>query len=177
MHADRKNPCMRSQPDSAGVRIRCARSDEGERLRTIAIASKGHWGYDADRVREWAAGGDFSPEGLRRKEVFVAEVGGRVVAWASLIPKGRLCWLDDLWVEPEWIGKAIGTELFQHAAERATQLGAVTMEWEAEPNALGFYERMGGRHVRDGARNDWGRILEVMAVDLASPSMPAVEFS
>ena len=23
------------------------------------------------------------------------------------------------------------------------------MEWEAEPNALGFYERMGGRYLRD----------------------------
>lgn len=161
---------MTSQPETASVLIRRARPEEGERLRAIAIASKGHWGYDIDRVREWAAHGDFSPEGLRSKDVFVAEVKDRAVGWTQLIPRGELCWLDDLWVEPEWIGRGIGSRLFRHAAERARQLGAVAMEWEAEPNALGFYERMGGRHVRDSEPNEWGRVLEVMAVDLAAPS-------
>jgi hypothetical protein len=50
------------------------------------------------------------------------------------------------------------------------------MEWEAEPNAVGFYERMGGRHVRDSEPNEWGRVLEVMAVDLAS-LLPSLESS
>ena len=40
------------------------------------------------------------------------------------------------------------------------------MEWEAEPKALGFYEKMGGRYVRD-ATSEWGRVLSVMGVDLA----------
>ena len=36
----------------------------------------------------------------------------------------------------------------------------VRMEWEAEPNALGFYERMGGRYLRDSdPRSKWGRTL------------------
>jgi GNAT superfamily N-acetyltransferase len=168
---------MTWQRDFTSVRIRRARPQEGEQLRAIAIASKGNWGYDVDRVRRWAAGGDFSPEGLRGKDVFVAEVSGRAIAWAALIPKGQLCWLDDLWVEPEWIGRGIGTRLFEHAAERARQLGAVAMEWEAEPNALGFYERMGGRHVRDSEPNEWGRVLKVMAVDLASSPSPPLERS
>jgi GNAT superfamily N-acetyltransferase len=167
---------MTPQRESAPVHIRGARFDEGERLRAIAIASKGHWGYDIDRVREWAGGGDFSPEGLRNKDVLVAEVNGRAVAWTGLVPKGELCWLDDLWVEPEWIGRGIGSQLFCHAAERARRLGAVAMEWEAEPNAVGFYERMGGRHVRDSEPNEWGRVLEVMAVDLAS-LLPSLESS
>lgn len=135
-------------------------------MREIAIAAKGHWGYDHERVREWAAGGDFSPTGLRTKDVHVAEAGGRAIAWASLIPKGEVVWLDDMWVEPEWIGKGIGSLLFRHCVERAAELGGTTMEWEAEPNAVGFYERLGGRHLRDSEPTEWGRVLPVMGVDL-----------
>jgi GNAT superfamily N-acetyltransferase len=72
--------------------------------------------------------------------------------------------LDDLWVEPGAMGGGIGTGLFRFAAERARELGARTMEWEAEPNAIGFYERMGGRYVRDSEPSEFGRILPVMAI-------------
>jgi hypothetical protein len=40
------------------------------------------------------------------------------------------------------------------------------MEWEAEPNALGFYARMGGRPLRT-ATSEWGRELSIMGVSLA----------
>lgn len=152
----------------APVRIRRADPHGGERLREIAIASKSYWGYDIDRVRDWAASGDFSAGALSSKEVYVAEVNGRVVGWAALIPKGAVCWLDDLWVEPSWIGTGIGSRLFRHAAEIGTKLGAGRMEWEAEPNAVGFYERMGGRYLRDSKPSEWGRVLKVMGVDLTS---------
>jgi GNAT superfamily N-acetyltransferase len=154
---------------STPVVIRRANQHEGEQLRQLAIASKGYWGYDEERVREWAASGDFSPAGIRGKEVFVAEVSRRVVGWTSLIPAGDVCWLDDLWIEPEWIGSGIGSRLFRHAAARATELGCGRMEWEAEPNALGFYEKMGGRYLRDSDPSDWGRVLQVMGVDLDPP--------
>jgi GNAT superfamily N-acetyltransferase len=155
---------------SPSVRIRRARPDEGELLREIAIAAKAYWGYELERVRDWAAGGDFTPAGLVRKHAHVAEVDGRVVGWAGLIPRGDVCWLDDLWVEPSSIGSGVGSRLFRYAERVARQLGAHRMEWEAEPNALGFYERMGGRYLRDSEPSEWGRILQVMAVDLTPVS-------
>jgi GNAT superfamily N-acetyltransferase len=150
------------------VRIRAARASDGERLREIAEAAKGYWGYDREVVREWAAGGDFSAAGLRAKEIFVAEASGRAVAWAALVPRGETVWLDDMWVEPEWIGKRVGSLLFRHAVERARELGATSMEWEAEPNAVGFYERVGGRRLRDSEPNEWGRVLPVMGIEVPS---------
>jgi GNAT superfamily N-acetyltransferase len=160
--------------DSAqAVHIRPADPNEGERLREIAIVAKGHWGYDPERVRSWADQGDFSPAGVRAKTIFVAEADGRAVGWASLIPKGDVAWLDDLWIEPEWMGGGIGSRLFRHAAEHGAALGADRMEWEAEPNALGFYERMGGRYLRDSEPTEWGRVIPVMGVDLSDEKAPA----
>ena len=72
------------------VRLRPADPQEGERLREIAIASKSYWGYAPDRVTEWAAMGDFSPAGLRRKEAHVADVDGRAVGWVAIIPRGAV---------------------------------------------------------------------------------------
>jgi len=146
--------------------IRRADPGEGEALRTIAIAAKAHWGYELECVRAWAEQGDFSPAGLTAKEVFVADLDGRLVGWASLIDQGDVCWLDDLWVEPEAMRQGVGTQLFHRALERARQLGAMRVEWEAEPNATGFYEKMGAYDLRASRLSEWGRILRVMGVDL-----------
>jgi GNAT superfamily N-acetyltransferase len=128
-----------------------------ERLREIAFAAKAHWGYDIARVREWSDTIDFDDG----RELLVEDD----VAWASLVPGGEVCVLEDLWVDPPAMGRGLGTRLFRRALERARELGATRLEWEAEPNAVGFYEKMGGRPIGE-RMSSWGRLLSVMGVDL-----------
>ncbi|MGI8479426.1 MAG: GNAT family N-acetyltransferase [Gaiellaceae bacterium] len=136
-------------------------------MRGIAIAAKSQWGYDLEQVQQWAAMGDFSADGLCEKEVYVADAEGRAVAWAALVPQGELILLVDLWVEPELIRKGIGSLLFRYTVERAIRLGGKQLEWEAEPHTVGFYEKLGGRYLRDSEPSEWGRVIPVMGVDLA----------
>lgn len=133
-----------------------------QRLREVAFAAKAHWGYDAARVREWADSIDVEDG----REVLVEEVDGVVRAWAAVIQRGDVCWLVDLWVEPAAMRGGLGKRLFARAADRARELGATRLEWEGEPNAIGFYERMGGRYLRPSEPSEWGRILDVMGFDL-----------
>src|SRR5690348_12022967 len=98
--------------EAAAVVIRPGTPDEGARLKDIAIASKGHWGYPPERVREWAERGDFGRETFEQLALFVADTGERAVAWASVESRGDVAWLADLWVEPEWMGRGLGTRLF-----------------------------------------------------------------
>jgi N-acetylglutamate synthase-like GNAT family acetyltransferase len=140
--------------------LRPAAPGDEPRLRAVAQASKAHWGYDRERVRRWADELDLS------REIWIAEQDGTLVAWAALLPPDDgVCELDDLWVEPQAIGSGIGTSLFRHAAARARELGASALRWEADPNAVGFYERMGAATV-DIATSSWGRTLPVMQVEL-----------
>jgi GNAT superfamily N-acetyltransferase len=148
------------------VVIRPARADDYGRLKQIAVAAKGFWGYDPDEVRKWADQGDFTPKRLRELIVFVADSGGGAIGWCSLIPKAEVCWLEDLWIDPVWIGKGVGSQLFRRAAQHARKLRAKRLEWEAEPNAIGFYEKMGGSYVRESEETEWGRRLSVMGVEL-----------
>jgi ribosomal protein S18 acetylase RimI-like enzyme len=113
-----------------------------------------------------------TPEYVERYEVFAATVNGEIVAFYALIPQGALAVLDHLWVKPDRIRSGIGRALWQHALERATARGATRVELEAEPNAVGFYEKMGA--FRIGERPvDFGRILPTMRIDLkATGSCP-----
>jgi N-acetylglutamate synthase-like GNAT family acetyltransferase len=138
---------------SALVTVRAARDADEERLRELTFESKAHWGYDRDFVRRWAEGLTFEGE----QERWVAEVDGGIVAWAGLVPPVEgVAVLDDLWVDPVWMGCGLGSRLFRVAADRARELGAERLEWGAERHARGFYERMGGRFLRAHV-TEWGR--------------------
>lgn len=143
-------------------RLRPAAPDDYERVRELTFESKAHWGYDRDFVRRWADGLGFEDE----EERWVVELDGAIVAWAGLVPLADgVAVLDDLWVDPAAIGRGLGSRLFRLAADRARELGAERLEWGAEPNAVGFYEKLGGRKLRDHV-TEWGRLAPWMGLDL-----------
>ena len=145
------------------MRIRSWTAADEPRMREIACASKGYWGYDEERLRAWADALEYPAH----REHWVAECDGAIAAYASLLPPDDgICELDDLWVEPAFIGRGIGTLLFARAAQRARELGADAVRLEAEPNAVGFNERLGAR-VAGSTTGSWGRELPVMRLELA----------
>ncbi len=64
-----------------------------------------------------------------------------MVGWVGAILQGGVLWLDDLWIDPEWMNRGIGTAVFQHAVALGREAGALRMECEAEPHATGFYAK------------------------------------
>ena len=143
-------------------RLRPAAPDDYARVRELTFESKAHWGYDREFVRRWAEGLSFEND----RERWVAELDGEIVAWAALVPPtDGVAVLDDLWVDPARLGQGLGSRLFRLAADRARELGAERLEWGAEPNAVGFYEKLGGRKLRDHV-TEWGRVAPWMGLDL-----------
>ena len=61
----------------------------------------------------------------------------------------------------------VGRALFDHALDRAAALGAETLGIEADPNAEGFYLRMGATRVGEIAYELDGRerVLPLLTVD------------
>ena len=146
--------------------VRPARPDEAEKLRALTVESKGWWGYAPDLLREWGEALDIAAALREDGEAIVAEAGGRIEGWAQVLsPRGGVCTLEHLWVAPGSMRAGIGTALFGHAAAAARAMGATAMAWEAEPNAAGFYAKMGGRTVMT-VTSEWGRAIDVMAVEL-----------
>jgi GNAT superfamily N-acetyltransferase len=150
----------------AAVTVRKASTGDEPRLRELAARSKSHWGYGSERVDAWAAGLDLATLGSAAAEIYVADDDGRAVGWLALVARGDVCEVDHLWIEPERIRQGVGTLLFRFAVERARELGASRLELESEPNAVGFYEKLGATRVGETV-GSWGRSLPVLAVELA----------
>ena len=54
---------------------------------------------------------------------------------------------EHMWVAPEHPGVGIGAALFEHAVETARAEGAPELRIASDPNAEGFYKRMGAHRV------------------------------
>ncbi len=145
--------------------IRPARPQEAAALAALAVRSKAHWGYPRGFVDRFAATMSLTPEVVATNDVQVGERDGGLRGFYTLLHRGSLVVLDDLWLEPDEIGRGSGRLLFEHAVTRARGAGATVLEWEAEPNALGFYTRMGARTVRHTS-SSLGRTLPVMQLRL-----------
>jgi ribosomal protein S18 acetylase RimI-like enzyme len=94
--------------------------------------------------------------------------GTEPVAFYTLQEKNGKAWLENLWVLPEYMGKGVGAALFRHAADLARQRGYKKLQLEADPNATGFYIKMGMQPIgerRYELEGQW-RILPIMELEL-----------
>lgn len=148
--------------------IRAGRPDEAGALSALAVRSKAHWPYPPAFIARFARRNGLTAEVVAANDVQVAERAGEVRGFYTLLHRGRTAVLDDLWLEPDEIGRGTGRLLFEHAADRAAAAGATVMEWEAEPYAAGFYARMGGETV-GWTDSPLGRRLPVMRRRLDGP--------
>ena len=139
-------------------------------MSALAARSKAYWGYDPaflERVRDAMT---LHPEDVDRHEVWVlASSSGAPIGYHRVIT-GDPAELEDLWVEPSSIGSGAGRRLFEHAVEVARGAGASALEIDADPHAVGFYERMGAVQIgHTPSTLIPGRILPRMRIALRSP--------
>ena len=148
--------------------IRRAFPDEADSLSKIALAAKAHWGYPERWLEIWKPQLTFSPEYFTQNESWVAEENGLPIAFYTLQKKAGNAWLENLWVSPERIGKGIGKMLFLHAVRLSGQRGYQILQLEADPNAVGFYEKMGMHRIGERRADVEGqpRVLPILEISL-----------
>jgi ribosomal protein S18 acetylase RimI-like enzyme len=110
----------------------------------------------------------FDSEYFIENESWAAVVDNRPVAFYTLQDKAGTAWIENLWVLPNYIGKGVGRRLFLHTLSRARELGYKTLQLEADPNAAGFYEKMGMTKIgeRHSEAEGQPRVLPWMEIDL-----------
>jgi len=120
-----------------------AKPEQAQALSRIAFAAKSHWGYPERWMEMWKPQLTFSSAYFAENESWVAEADNSPIAFYTLLEKEEGAWIENLWVLPEFIGKGIGKILFLHAMELSRRRGYRRLWLEADPNARGFYEKMG----------------------------------
>lgn len=142
--------------------------EDADALTRIAFAAKRYWGYPERWVLQWSEALTITPEFVRDNEVYAAVVGGEPFGFHALAGTGHELELEHLWVSPAWIGSGAGRLLFEHAMDGAASLGAKHVEIEADPNAEGFYLRMGARRTGENVYQIEGhrRVLPLLKMEL-----------
>ena len=127
--------------------IRPAAQTEASVLTKVALDAKRYWGYPEHWIKHWESDLTISSDFILDNHVYVAEEDGQIQGFYALIVSGDRAELDHMWVAPACIGTGVGKALFLDAMERAAALKVLAVEISADPNAAGFYRRMGATDV------------------------------
>ncbi len=157
-----------------GVTLRRARPDEASMLSDLALAAKGFWGYDQAFMESCRAELTFSPDEVGRRRIVVADLGGLVAGFYSVDGEPPVGELGNMWVRPNEIGTGLGRVLWQDAMTAAAAAGFEYLEIGSEPNAEGFYLKMGAERIgATPSESIPGRVLPLMRVKVPQcPSQP-----
>jgi GNAT superfamily N-acetyltransferase len=150
------------------MKILEARPGDAAALTRISFAAKRHWGYPERWIEGWQETLTITPDFVRRNEVYAAVIEGKIVGFYALVGEVRRMELEHLWVSPEHMGAGVGRALFDHAVRRAATLGTEVVGIESDPNAEGFYRRMGASRVGEISypMDNQERTLPLLRVDV-----------
>ena len=145
-------------------------SEDAAPLSALALRAKGHWGYPEQWLAAWKPELTLSPADIDGMHVHVARWGGRIAGFYALQGRGATLSLEHFWVDPVDMGRGIGRALLRHALKHAAYHGAKHVDIESDPNAEGFYLRLGARRVGWRSRPVAGtaRKLPLLLIDVVA---------
>ncbi len=149
------------------VTLRRAKPEEASILSDLALAAKGFWGYDKAFIESCRGELTFGPDDVARRHIVVADLGGQVAGFYSVDGEPPVGELGNMWVRPTEIGTGLGRVLWQDAMAAAAAAGFEYLKIGAEPNAEGFYRKMGAERVSETPSGSIpGRMLPLMQVKI-----------
>jgi N-acetylglutamate synthase-like GNAT family acetyltransferase len=129
----------------APARIRDARLEEREALRELHRSSSLVW--EADRANLEARPELFgvAEEAIAEGRIRVATGGdGELLGFSGIArEEPGVCEIEDLFVAPEAMGRRVGRALIEDLVAGAAAAGDREIAVTANPDAVGFYERLG----------------------------------
>lgn len=152
------------------LKVRLTKPEEAVALTDLAHESKRHWGYPDNWISHWKDALTITPEYIEANQVFVAEDGEHVIGFYALIVSDDRAELDHMWVSPDHLGTGVGKALFVHAMRQAKGQNLSEVEILSDPNAEGFYQKMGAYRTGESVSEVDGqpRVLPRLTIDPAS---------
>lgn len=147
--------------------IRAARSTDAAPLSQLALAAKAYWGYDKEFLDSCRDELTFTAEDVVERNFIVGQVNNEIVGFYAIGGVAPIGNLAHLWLNPSRIGSGLGRALWEHAMKSAAASGFTSLNIDADPNAEGFYIKMGAKligYTPSGSIE--GRMLPLLSIDV-----------
>jgi GNAT superfamily N-acetyltransferase len=125
--------------------LRRAVAGDAARLTALAHRAKAHWRYPSDWMAAWRDDLTLSPSYIEENQVWVAAIESVVAGMCALEDHADTWMLEHVWVDPKYQGRGIGQALVERALSIAFTRRPGPVFVAADPNAAGFYARLGGK--------------------------------
>lgn len=154
------------------IMIRRAEDKDSDTLTLISFAAKRYWNYPEKYFEVWKNELTITPDYINQNEVHVAKVDGKAVGFISIVEvendfkAGEVSiikgfWLDHIFVHPDFIGERVGSELIFFAKKLCRRKDISCLYILSDPNAQGFYDRIGAQFIEEVSSNIKGRTVSL----------------
>ncbi|HJO91872.1 MAG TPA: GNAT family N-acetyltransferase [Victivallales bacterium] len=136
--------------------------EEAGELTKVLIASKKHWGYPDEWFDLWKDDLPITPESILSRNFYVGRSENDIVFVYSIkhLSENRYE-LEDCWIAPQYIGKGYGKILFKNLKKNLKSINCTSLRICADPNAEGFYRKMGAVKIGEEPSKIKGRMFPI----------------
>lgn len=154
------------------MKIRKALASESELLTKITLNAKRYWNYPEEYIQLWKEDLTITADYIKSNLVVVCMDRKEIVGYFSIIIEEysslseQQAFLDNLFIDPRFIGKGIGTKLLNEALNWCNRNEIDQLFVVSDPNAKGFYLKSGFSYLSERATNIPQRTLPLLVYNI-----------
>ncbi|KAB2443742.1 GNAT family N-acetyltransferase [Bacillus luti] len=127
------------------MKIREALLSEANELSELALHSKATWDYSEEFILACKEDLTITEDYIKNNFVYVLENDNTKIGFFSFLHNEKV--LDLLYIHPRYKGKGYGKILWKYVIEKATEVGINSFTIDSDPNAKGYYLKMGAELI------------------------------
>ncbi|MEK0220580.1 GNAT family N-acetyltransferase [Bacillus proteolyticus] len=127
------------------MKIREALLSEANELSELALHSKATWNYSEEFILACKEDLTITEEYIKSNFVYVLENDNRKIGFFSFLRNDNA--LDFLYIHPRFKGIGYGKIHWKFVIEQANELGIKSFTIDSDPNAKGYYLKMGAKLI------------------------------
>ena len=149
--------------------IEKARKKDARILTDLTIRSKSYWDYSAEQIMSWKDDLTITTAYIDKNEVYKLSNKHNIIIgyYSYIILNNAVIKLDNLFIDPPYIGHDYGTLLMNDFLKRIKSLKFEKVTLDADPNAEKFYHKFGFKTVGKLKSTVENRFLPIMEIKIS----------
>ena len=149
------------------MKIEKAQNIDAKDLTELTINSKSYWGYSLDQIAQWKDDLTISFEYINQAEVYKLINENQLIGYYSYLElNNKKVKLDNIFLEPDFIGKGYGKVMMSHFIQHVKDKGYERIHLESEPNTEKFYQNLGFKVIDRLESSIKNRFLPIMELEI-----------